>query len=173
MWVIFVETFLIEHLNNIERTERSAVASACCHGIIHIGNRNNLGKRCYTRGLCMERITGAVTAFMVKEAYLLDSYIYRLVLEQLVSALDMILHKCVFFIGKPPRLIEYMLRNCELAYVMEQPGGSEYLQIVAGYTKPLTKNIRYKGDVLAVCGYNIIIVAQVMYEVKYMNSVLT
>ena len=121
----------------------------------------------------MERITGAVTAFMVKEAYLLDSYIYRLVLEQLVSALDMILHKCVFFIGKPPRLIEYMLRNCELAYVMEQPGGSEYLQIVAGYTKPLTKNIRYKGDVLAVCGYNIIIVAQVMYEVKYMNSVLT
>lgn len=56
---------------------------------------------------------------------------------------------------------------------MEQPGGSEYLQIVAGYTKPLTKNIRYKSDVLAVCGYNIIIVAQVMYEVEYMNSVLT
>ena len=84
----------------------------------------------------------------------------------------MILHKRVLFIGKAPGLVKYLLRYRELANVMEQTGCGEYLQILAGYTEPLTKNIRYKGDVLAVCGYNIIIVAKVMYEVEYMNSIL-
>lgn len=119
----------------------------------------------------MERISGAVTAFMVEKTCLLDSYIERLVPEYVITSLYMLFHKLIFFIGKSARLVENLIGYCEFSNIMKKCCNSEYLKVVARDTEPLAKNIGYKSNIQAVGGCDIVIIAEIMYYVKDMNGI--
>lgn len=56
--------------------------------------------------------------------------------------------------------------DCKLAYVMKQAGSCENFQVIPLYTKPLSENVGYKSNILAMSGYYIIVISKVVNYIK-------
>ena len=55
---------------------------------------------------------------------------------------------------------------------MKQAGSCEDFKVILLYTKPLSENVGYKSDILAVRGYYIIVISKIMNYIKNMYCIL-
>ena len=55
---------------------------------------------------------------------------------------------------------------------MKQAGSCENFQVIPLYTKPLSENVGYKSNILAMSGYYIIVISKVVNYIKNMYGIL-
>ena len=103
--MVFLETFLLEASDYLERTHWRTVGSGSRHGVINVGNCDDLCKR-INRIFCQTGwISRSVTAFVMHQSRFFDTGIDILVFQDIISIAGMLLDLLEFFVGKSARFI--------------------------------------------------------------------